>query len=188
MKNLILLAITIVFCSCAASLRVATDYDRNASFANIETFGIYKVSADVRNISELNRNRIYNAIRTSMIQRGFIESAQPDIWINAVATIRTEESVSSTTTTSGGSWGPWGPWGVGGRYRPYFWSPTVYHTQYHVDITREGVLIIDIIDARSGHLIWQSTGKRRIDNHFRNNNEARIDQYVRDMLNDFPPR
>lgn len=185
MKKIFLAITVLLLCSCAARLRTSTDYDRNVNFSRIQSFGIYRVSTDFRNISELDRNRIYSAIRTTMRERGFIESDRPDVWINAVAVINTQESLSSTTTQMGG---PWGSWGVGGMHRPYFWSPTTLHTQYHVNVEREGVLILDIIDARTGHLIWQSVGRRRIDNDFRRNNQTRIDQYVREMLNAFPPR
>lgn len=188
MKKIILFLTAVLLGSCAAQLRVANDFDRNANFSDIQTFGIYRVLADAHTMSELDRNRIYNAIRSTMIERGFVESDQPDIWINAIAVVKSEESISSTTTTSGGSWGRGGPWGVGGPYRPYFWGPTVYHTQYRVDVTRKGVLIIDIIDAKTGHLIWQSIGTRRIDNDFRNNNQTRIEQYVGEMLSAFPPQ
>lgn len=180
MKKILFAITAIVLCSCAPSLRIANDFDRNADFRGIRTFGIYQVSADARTIGELNSNRVYNAIRTAMMERGFRESPNPDIWINAVATVRSSRSVSSTTTGN--------QWQTGGRYRPYRWGPSIYRTQYHVTTIREGVLIIDIIDARSGHLIWQSVGRRNIDRRFRDNREQRINQYVREMLSNFPPR
>lgn len=200
MRTLRLLSLVLfsalMFASCSSSMTVSTDYDRNVDFSKYKTFGIYKLNAEAQTISELNRNRIYAAIKTALTQRGLTESETPDLWVNIVAYVDSRESVSSTTTTSGMGMGMgMGGFGMGGFHRPYMWGggpmmmtgTSVANTQYNVNTIKEGSIIVDLIDAKSNNLVWQSVGNREIDKNFGKNADEKITKYATQIFSTFPP-
>lgn len=200
MRTLKLLSLVLfsalMFASCSSSLTVSTDYDRSVDFSKYKTFGIYKLDAEAQTISELNRNRIYAAIKAALTERGLTESATPDLWVNILAYVDSRESVSSTTTTTGMGMGMGGMgMGMGGFHRPYMWGggpmmmtgSSFSNTQYNVNTIKEGSLLVDLIDAKTNNLVWQSVGNREIDKNFGKDADARITKYATQIFSTFPP-
>lgn len=175
-----------MFASCKSSLTVSTDYDRNVDFSKYKTFGIYKLDAKAQAIIRLNRNRIYEAIKAALVERGLTESTTPDLWVNCLAFVESRESHFSTTMTTG--------MGMGGFDRPYMWGgpmmmtgSSVARTQHNVDIYDKGSLLIDLVDARTNNLVWHAAGNRDIDKNFGRNADEKITKYVSKMFASFPP-
>lgn len=173
----ILLFISFFALGCGSTVRVTADYDRNVNFNNYKSFSFFRLTDKGPGLSELNRNRIVNAIRGEMIKKGFVEDANnPALLINATAIVTEKKQVSATNY-----------YGYGGYYRPYAWGPAYTGpTMYSVTTLKEGSLVIDILDAASNQLLWQSTGNKEIDVPLKNA-ETEIPAAVAKILSGFPP-
>jgi hypothetical protein len=159
-------------------LKVFADYDTKADFIRFKSFSFYQLTDKGPGLNELNQQRIINAIRDDLIKKGFQEDlTNPDLLVNATAIVTEEMQLTSTNY-----------YNYGGYYRPYRWGPAyVGSTVYSVSDLREGSLVIDIIDASSKHLIWQSTGNKEIDTGLKKP-ESEVPAAVAKILADFPPQ
>jgi hypothetical protein len=168
----------LILWSCSSPLKVHSDYDKSVDFSKYKTFSLYKLDTN-SGISELNRQRIANAIRNEMISKGFQESTNsPDILVNQVAIFKDKVSVSSSTNY----------YGYGGVYRPYYWGGAGMSgtTSYNVDEYKEGSLIIDVIDAGTQKLIWQGIGNKEIDGPVKDP-DTKIPKAITMIMEGFPP-
>lgn len=179
MKKLLLhfgwLAPLIMAFSCSAPLKVNTDYDKAIDFAKYKTFALFK-SDSGQTISQLNQQRIADAIRSEMTKKGFQEAtSNPDVLVNSVAVFKDRTSVSSTS------------YGYGGVYRPYYWGGGgIGYTNYDVHHYKDGSLIIDVIDANTNKLIWQGIGNKEIDGPIKDP-DTKIPKAVAMIMEGFPP-
>ncbi len=166
--------------ACSSQLKVTTDYDKTADFSKYKTFGFYKLQTK-GNISELNANRILNAIRNALISKGYTEeNSNPDMLVNAVTYFREQQSVTASTNY----------YGYGGLYRPYgYWGGGMAtgYTTYNTYNYTNGSLSIDIVDNASNKMIWQGVGNKDIDGTPKNPDEA-INTAVVKILEGFPPK
>lgn len=163
----------IVFASCS-SIKVYTDYDKNAEFSQYKTFAFYKPGVDKAPISDLDKKRVLKSIETEMIAKGFTKSENPDILINFFTQSREQVDVNTFNNGWGYGWGfGWNPWMWGGN-------------QTSVSRTTNGTLFIDVIDAKKKEMIWQGEGDGEI---FRNqkDKEERIREFVTKILAQYPP-
>ena len=172
LKFLSLLALLIVATSCT-SVRVATDYDRNANFGNYTSFAFYKPGIDKAKISDLDKKRILRAIDTELSAKGIQKSETPTILVSIFT--KEQERVDVYNNNFGWGWG-WNPWWYGG-----YWGNTVSRST-------EGQLYIDLIDAKTNELVWQGVGSARL---YTGSNldkkEERIREIVREILAKYPP-
>lgn len=172
----------LLYCSvlaCSSPIKVITDYDSKADFSRFQSFSFYQLTDKGPGLSELNQQRIINAIRDELITKGLKEDMDdPDLLVNATAIVTEEKQVTSTNY-----------YNYGGYYRPYRWGPTYVggSTVYSVTELREGSLVIDIIDASTKHLIWQGTGNKEIDTGLKKP-ETEVPAAVAKILADFPPQ
>jgi Domain of unknown function (DUF4136) len=162
--------------SCGPALKVNTDYDKQVNFGQYKTFSIYQDVKVSDAISQLNHDRVINAIKSEMVKKGLQENtSSPDVLVNCVAIFKDRTSVTATTDY----------YGYGGFYRPYYWgggSSTNYSTRNYKD----GSLIIDVVDANSKKLIWQGVGNKEIDKPAKDPDTA-IPKAVASIMEDFPP-
>ena len=75
------LLLLLILSSCS-SVRVAADYDKNASFDTYKTFAFYKTGIDKAEISDLDKRRILRAIEAEMLNKGFVKSESPDLLVS----------------------------------------------------------------------------------------------------------
>ena len=100
-----ILMITFLMTSCT-SVRVASDFDKEADFNSYKTFAFYKTGIDKAEISDLDKRRILRAIETEMRAKGFTKSEPPDLLVSIFT--KSQERVNAYNYTSGfGGWG-WG--------------------------------------------------------------------------------
>ncbi|WP_433814632.1 DUF4136 domain-containing protein [Flavobacterium johnsoniae] len=167
--------------SCSPTVRVTTDYDHTANFGEYKTFAVYDLKAQQGQVNQLNVDRVTNAIRAEMIAKGFKESDNPDLKVNAVSILKNKTSVSADTNF----------YGYGGMYRPYgYWgggammggANTTFNTYDYVD----GSLVIDIVSTKSQKLVWQGIGNAEIDSK-PDNPEEFINNSIKKILAGFPP-
>jgi len=175
----VLFVITIAVISCGPSLKVNSDYDKSVNFSQYKTFSLYKSDNSASAISQLNHDRIINAIKSEMTKKGFQENDEnPDVLVNMVTILQDRVSVNASTNY----------YGYGGMYRPYYGgvgmasSNTSYNTQYYKD----GSLIIDVIDASTKKLVWQGTGNKEIDEPIKDP-DKKIPQAISSIMASFPP-
>lgn len=178
--NSLLIAFFVVcITSCGPSLKVTSDYDKQANFSQYKTFAVDTFRMNQR-ISQLNTNRITNAIKAELVKKGFTESStNPDLKVNVSAILKDQKSVSSTTDY----------YGYGGVYRPWAWGGglgATGYTTYNVQNYKDGSLIIDIADAKSNNLIWEGIGNEEIDKPLKDP-DTQIPAAIASIMKGFPP-
>ncbi len=186
MKRLPLLALPILLLTLLAScssVRVASDYDRQADFSQYNSYAFYKTGIDRAEISDLDKKRILRAIETEMASRGFQKSMDPDILVSIFTKEKQRVDIYNNRFGPGwgwgwgwNAWGPWGPWGWGNFYGN------------NVSTRTEGTLFIDLIDTKTNELVWQGKGVGTISpDQSIEKKEARIRQFVSQILEQYPP-
>ncbi|MBL0736100.1 DUF4136 domain-containing protein [Flavobacterium sp. GN10] len=170
-----------LFYSCSPTVKVTTDYDHSANFSEYKTFAVYDLKAQQGQVNQLNVDRVAKAIRNEMLAKGFTESSNPDLKVNAVSILKNKTSVSANTDF----------YGYGGMYRPYgYWgggammggANTTFNTYDYVD----GSLVIDIVSTKTDKLVWQGIGNAEIDSR-PDNPEQFINDAIKKILAGFPP-
>src|SRR5262245_21128074 len=165
--------------SCGPSLKVTSDYDKSVNFDQYKTFALYRSDSIHDAISQLNQQRIVNAVKDEMVKKGFQENtSNPDVLVNITAVLQNRVAVSSTTDY----------YGYGGMYRPYYWGGGMGSstTNYNVQNYKDGSLIIDVVDANSKKLLWQGTGNKEIDKPAKDPDTV-IPKAVASIMESFPP-
>jgi len=76
-KILTLPLLVVLFLSSCTSVRVLSDYDKEANFNSYKSYAFYKTGIDKAQISDLDKKRILKAIETEMGSRGFVKSDSP---------------------------------------------------------------------------------------------------------------
>ncbi len=167
------LLLLFVFTSCV-SVRVSTDYDRDASFGEYSSFAFYKPGIDQAEISDLDKKRILRAIETEFTAKGMTKSQSPDLLISIFTKERERLDVYNNL-----GWG----WGWGWGWNPW-WGGGFGNT---VSSTIEGTLYIDLIDAKTKELVWQGMGTANLVTRNMEKKEERIREIVREIAAQYPP-
>ncbi|PQV47241.1 uncharacterized protein DUF4136 [Jejuia pallidilutea] len=181
-KTLPLIALLIVATSCS-SVRVSTDYDRKADFSSFKTFAFFKTGIDKAEINDIDKRRILRAIEAELLAKGFIKSEDPDILISIFTKSNQRVDVYNNAWGMGAwGWGGWG-WGGWGGFGPgwgWGWNQPAVSTQ------TEGVLFVDLINAKKKELIWQGMGTGFLSRNTEKK-EERIKEFVSKILEQYPP-
>ncbi len=168
----------VVLLSACTSVRVLSDYDKDANFNTYKTYAFYKTGIDKAQISDLDKKRILRAIDAQMVTRGFTKSNSPDILVSIFT--KEKEQVDIYNNYWGGGFG----WG----WNPYFWGPG-WNNGTQVSTRTQGSLYIDLIDAKSKELVWQGKGVGTLGNSKSiEKKEERIQQFVSEILKAYPPQ
>ena len=178
LKFIPILVFALVLTSCS-SVRVAADYDREANFDQYKTFAFFKPGIDKAEISDLDKRRIWRAIETELLAKGYTKSEDPDMLVSMFTKSTQRVDVYNNAWGWGGwGWGGYGGWGWG-------WGPGWGGNQ--VSTSTEGMLYIDIIDNAKKELIWQGSGTGYLATKNIEKKEARIKEFVQKTLMQFPP-
>jgi hypothetical protein len=175
MKTIKFLPLLLLFAlaSCS-SVRVASDYDKNADFSQYKSYAFFKSGIDKVEISDLDKRRILTAIDTELATKGFTKSENPDLLINIFTKSRQQVDVNQFNSGWGYGWGwGWNPWMWGGR-------------STSISTSTEGTLYIDLIDAKKKELIWQGEGVGVLTQNM-NKKDERIQEFVQKILAKYPP-
>ncbi|MWW23941.1 DUF4136 domain-containing protein [Algibacter lectus] len=177
LKTLPLLALLIVVTSCS-SVKVAADYDKDANFNSYKTFAFFKTGIDKAEISDLDKRRILRAIEAELIAKGFTKSEDPDLLISLFTKANQRVDVYNN------SWGrgAWGWGGYGGFGPGWGWG----FNQPSVSTSTQGVLFIDLIDAKKKELVWQGMGSGYLTQNMEKKDE-RIKEFVAEIMMKYPP-
>lgn len=175
MKTLKLLPLLLLFivASCD-SVQVYSDYDKAVDFKQYKTFAFMKSGIDKVEISDLDKKRILNAIDQQMQAKGFTKSENPDLLVNIFTKSREEVSVNQFNAGWGYGWG-------------YGWNPyMMYGGHTTVSSSTEGILYIDLIDAKKKELIWQGEGTGTLSKNMDRKDEI-VNNIVTQILAQYPP-
>ncbi|HLT54376.1 MAG TPA: DUF4136 domain-containing protein [Flavobacteriaceae bacterium] len=172
-KTLPLLLLLAIMATSCSSVRVASDYDKNAQFDSYKTFAFYKTGIDKAEINDLDKRRILRAIESELVAKGFTKSESPDLLVSIFTKSRERVNVYNNG---------WGPYGYGWGWSPWYWGGN-YNT---VSTSTEGVLYIDLIDANKKELVWQGTGTGYLTQNV-DKKETRIREFVAKILEKYPP-
>ncbi|OIQ21259.1 DUF4136 domain-containing protein [Lacinutrix sp. MedPE-SW] len=176
LKTLPILLLLVVVSSCT-SVRVASDYDKNADFDSYKTFAFFKTGIDKAEISDLDKRRILRAIEAEMIAKGFTKSENPDLLVSIFTKSREQVYVYNNG---------FGPYGYGWGWSPWYWNNGFNRTS--VSTSTQGSLYIDLIDASKKELIWQGKGQGYLTNSSNiDKKEARIKEFVAKIMTKYPP-
>eukprot|EP01093_Parvamoeba_rugata_P019405 TRINITY_DN86_c0_g1_i7.p1 TRINITY_DN86_c0_g1~~TRINITY_DN86_c0_g1_i7.p1 ORF type:complete len:115 (-),score=33.07 TRINITY_DN86_c0_g1_i7:33-377(-) len=109
--------------------------------------------------------------------KGYTKSENPDMLVSIFTKSNQRVDIYNNAWGSGAwGWGGYGGWG---------WRSGWNNNQ--VSTTTEGVLYIDLIDANKKELIWQGSGTGNLETRSVEKKEARINEFVSQMLAQFPP-
>ncbi len=178
MKILALPVFVMLFLSSCASVRVLSDYDKEANFNDYKTYAFYKTGIDKAQISDLDKKRILKAIDAQMSSRGMVKSEDADILVSIFTKEREQVDVYNNYWGGRYGWG-WSPW---------YWGPGFYGNGSTVSTRTQGSLYIDLIDAKNKELVWQGKGVGTLGN-IKNieKKEERIREFVTEIMAQYPP-
>jgi uncharacterized protein DUF4136 len=156
----------------AAGQKVSHDFDKSADFGALKTFA-FKVGTPSGN--PLVDDRITAAIATALAARGMTHvDTAPDAYIVTHLTFDKEKDI----TTFSNGYGPYG-WGWGGG-----WGATAVRIH---DILM-GTLVIDVIDAAKGAVVWRGIGVKEVKQQPKPSKVDRnVTSVVAKILKNFPP-
>jgi hypothetical protein len=160
--------------SCKPTLKVSSDYDRQANFSGYKTFSLFYLATN-KNVTELNAGRIWNSVRAEMIRKGYTETyTNPDLLVNAVSVVKNKQHVGATS----------GSYGYAGPFRPYGGMVTT-QTTFQSYNYKDGSLMIDVVDAKARKLVWQGAVNAELTKQPKNPDEA-IQKAVSRTMASFP--
>jgi hypothetical protein len=170
MKTVKILPILLFLLAGCSSVYVNTDYDKKVDFTQYKTYAYYKTGIDKVEISDLDKKRILRSIDEVLLTKGFTKSDTPDLLININAKAQKNVDVNQFNYGWGFGWG-WGP----------FWGGNTM-----VSNSSDGILTIDLIDAKQKELVWQGegTGYLTKDSDAKDEN---IKEFVSKILAQYPP-
>ena len=167
----VLILLVFVMTSCS-SVKVATDYDREANFGQYQTYAFFKPGIDKAEISDLDKKRILRAIDTEMQQKGFTKSDNPDLLVSIFTKTKENVNIYNNAYGYGYGWG-WSPWYWGAGHNT-------------INSTTEGTLYIDLVDAGKKELVWQGMGTAALASKV-DQKQDRINKIVEEILEKYPP-
>ena len=154
------------------SILVFTDHDSSIDFSKYKTYAYFKPGIDKVKISDLDKRRILKAIDIQMYDKSLMKSDIPDLLVSLNTSAKDKIYINNINS---GFWG----WG----WNPWFWGPN-YNS---VSTQTEGVLYINLIDAKTKKLVWQGKGKGALSESLKNRDE-RINFFVTEILKSYPPQ
>lgn len=165
-RLLIGLTITMLLPAAATAQRPAYDYKHNVNFRGFKTFA-FKEEPPLQPATELTTmynspivlERTRQAIAAQLEARGMREDpVHPDAYVIPRTTFRVEQVLYG-----GSGWGPGWGWGWNSGWGPgwgWGWGGGPWYTQ---DIIK-GTLIVDLVDADSGTLVWRGLREKTVKN------------------------
>lgn len=173
------LAIVLGLSACE-TLRVGTDYDRAADFSAYHSFTwLPREDYGVRDPLIVQRAR--DDIQARLEQKGYTLAGDPaaaDFAVDFTIGAHERTQIRTYPAPYGGPWYWYGPrwWGY-----PY-WGTGVDVHQY-----REGVLAVDVFDARTHRPVWHGWAKKPLTRKDMEHSGQSIREAVDAVLAKFPP-
>lgn len=176
MKKIVLAAAIILISVSCATVKVSSDFDKTAQFADYKTYKITQESMNLQ-LDDINTGRIIKAVENELALKGFTKSESPDVLIDLKLTAQAKQTAKTNTTPYYGS-----------RYR-YRWGGGFSTTTIDYEQYVEGTLFVDIIDAAKSQLVWQGRGVGTISPDIKpEKREQNINAAVKKVFEEYPPK
>lgn len=162
------------------TLRVGSDYDRAASFANYHTF-TWLPRQESTYVNPMVIEQAKDAILAGLEQKGYryvSDPAEADFAVDF--TLGSHERVDVHTYPQPYAW----PWYGYGRY---WWGYPYWGTGIDVTRYREGTLAIDVFDAKTHRPVWHGWAKKPLSHEDIAHSNESIRKAVDAVLATFPP-
>jgi hypothetical protein len=164
---------------CASGPDIRVTSDPAANIAAYKTFNyVSPLGTDREGYESLVSSNLKDATTLELTRRGYQMSETPDFLVNFSAKLDEKLRVSSSPAM-----GP--PMGYYG-YRTGFYDPWYGYNDVDVDQYTQGTLNIDIVDAASKRLVWESVAVGRITSKVREDVPGAIRRIVPEMLAKLP--
>jgi hypothetical protein len=175
MKKMFLIMAALIGSSACSSVRVSSDFDREADFASYKKYSFTKEAQELP-VSDINRKRVLDAISNELAAKGFTTSDQPDVWIDLKVKAEQKEIASTSSTP------------YYGRGYGYRWGGGFSTTEINIDQYVEGTLFVDMIDAAKKQLVWQGRAVGTLDpDASAEKRESNISAAVKQIFTKYPP-
>ena len=179
-KRIYILAGLIIFglSGCAIS-----DFDHKADFSKYRTFAWGKSEVDVSNPvyeSDLIAKRIQATVEEELAKRGVVETNTNPDFIVKYHTYTEEKKRTQSVYPYRYGFYPYGffPFAFGWRY-PYYMATPSEVTEY-----TEGTLILDMIDNRTGDLVWRGSVSGNVEDTARL--KKQVEKAVQAIMKKYP--
>lgn len=173
--------LSVLLCACAAGPQISTDFDPKADFSLYKTFAFIMPPATAQaGYASFLTERLKSSVTVEMQKRGYVFNEQaPDLLINF------HTQLSQKTDFIVPPPMPWGPYYYG--YRTGFYSDwSGYAMPAEVIQYTEGVLNIDLIDARRRQLVWEGLSTSVINDLHQATSEPAVAKVVSAIFAKYP--
>jgi hypothetical protein len=173
--SLILFFVSFLGCS---SITVNAEWDETADMSAYKTFSWVpeppEKTGDARFDNPILHDRIQKNILRTLSEQGYqgIDTGKPDFYVGHHLSLKTKVDVQTMQTYYPYSW-----------YYPYRSMPT------QVREYEQGMLIIDIIDAKTEKVVWRGWATKRLkENPSNEESQKTVKKIVGEILAQFPPK
>jgi len=142
--------------------------DAGNSFNRYATYSWYKDVApmDNTNLGRTMHEEVIQLVDTQLTKKGYSASAAPDFYVNYKITVEDKFNVKKLNVYSGV--GPGFVWRADGELTN---ESRITSQEIEIVELREGTMVIDIIDAKTGKLVWRGTAQREAEATLRTKEE-----------------
>lgn len=149
--------IIMTFVSCAVNYEIVSKKEQSTAFSTHKSFAIIHDDQGFEmKTNPIDKHRIDRAIENELLQMGYLYSKTPDFEVRWFVTVDTKlES------------------GVYNTYYSQWRSPKSIEVYEYT----EGSLVVDIIDAKVGSIVWHATATGKIDDEVPD-----VDQKIKEVV------
>lgn len=197
MKSLagwLLMSTTLLLAGCS-TFSVDSDFDSDFNFTKLQTYqwhtpNEYNEATKKYLANDILDKRIRENVQQSLEKSGYslAEEGTPDFYVNYSVSAEPRVDVNTYNVYGGYAPGWYGYYGAG-PYRHGGIGYTTVNTETRVTHYQQGTFILDIVDPKSGKLVWRGTAEGRIrKNTTQAQKEESIKEVVTKVLSNFPPK
>jgi len=181
LKIIWFLPLMVALVGCASGPNIRSELDSQADFSQYRSFAFASpLGTDKAGYTTILTERLKAATRMQMEQRGYVYNDQsPDLLVNFLTQVSTQSEYVPPPPM------PWGANYYG--YRMGFYGPWAgYQFPPQVIQYTQGVLNIDLIDAKKKQMVWEGIATTVINDIEQASNEAFIGPLVADIFKRYP--
>jgi hypothetical protein len=182
------LALPLLLATAASAQKVVIEYDRSVDFSAWRKYDwkehpFLKNHPETKQLFSVGSQLVQSKVNEILIGRGFypMDGLEPEFYIAHFVTARLRQetySVPSAGPYPGSYMWP-GAW--------YSWSSAWFSSwDTVVENYAQGILILDVVDAKTSKLMWRAACKAKIDDMTERHKE--IEDTVKKALKSFPPK
>ena len=156
--------------------KVSVDFDHKADFTKYKTYA-WMEGKGTAAPNPLTEKRIRRNIEAQLEAKGLKKTeGEADLQVVTHASADVRVAVDGGTFTYGGYY-EWDGWS--------YWGPTA---TVHLQDMEVGMLLVDLVDSRSGELVWRGVATETLGSvPDPENVRSKIDKVTRKMFKQFPP-